>query len=293
MSLLVYGSFLSEALFTLLDGTMKSNLVLAHELLALEAYVSSDLGNLFSRTFPAIADGFSHFANMFDKDEKSAALSPTQRDMLKDLTKHKYLDVAELTAFCPEGLDTNLNTYTKALAAAVDHCSLTYNKLSPEYVLILSRLINQSDYQLDTRETEKIFMGTQKVREEKMKDIGNCFKKGSTVSKCTLETLVQRNSDWHEVFTRTEAINTVINKIDRRQLAKSIKEITSLMDMIKTKMERGELKHISPAVVRGISEGAYQLASEIEMYAAVHYRVMELNGTLNQTVEHYLKAVNP
>lgn len=269
---------------------MKPNLYHAHEVVALEAYVSSDVGALFGRVFPAIHDGFSAFVNMFDQPEKAAALTPGQRDMVKSLAGQKYLDVADLTAFCPEGLDTTLVAYTKALEQAVDHCSKTYHKLSPEYITILSRLINQHDYRLDTKETEKIFVGTQKVREDLMEGVGKCFKKGSTKSKTTLEDLVQRNSDWHEVFTRMDAINTVINKIDRRQLGKSIKEITALLDMVKSKMERGDLKDISPAVIRGISEGAYQLAAEIEMYAAVHYRVLELNGTINATVDHYLKA---
>lgn len=266
---------------------------LTHEYVALESFADPNTGSIFGKAFPVIREGFSKFVGMFDEQEKAPALTSEQRDMVKSLTKQKYLDVADLTAYCPEGLDVDLVTYTKFLEQAVDHVSLTYNKLSPEYVMILGRLINQPDYKLDSRETETIFKGVQKNREEKMHDVGKCFKKGSTKAVTTLGDLVQRNNDWQEVFQRTEAINIVIGKIDRRKLAKSIKEITDMMDMIKSKMERGELENISPQVVRGISEGAFQLASEIEMYAAVHYRVMELNGTLNATVAHYNKSMKP
>ena len=263
---------------------------LQREVVAVEAFAVSDVAGLLKKIFPVVTENFGSFVGMFDTPAEVAALSPSHRKMSTDVVKHQYIDMADLTAYKPPGLSTNYLVYLEALEPAVEHVIQTLGKLAPEFTLLLSRLINQEDYQRSSIFNEAEFKKIEKKREDILKMIGNNFKKGATDVKTTVGNVVSRNADWNLVFNKLEMLNTGIAKVDRKNIARTVKDISDLMDALKTKISNGEMKSVSPEIVRYISEGAYQLASEIELYSVIHYRLLELSGTVNQTVDHFITS---
>ena len=269
---------------------MNTQLKLQRQVIGFEAYSVASVSDLLKRTFPSMVEGLSGFIGLFDKPEAAIQLTTKQSEMLKELPKHSYIDIADLTAWKPPGLDTNLLHYLEPLETGAHHVTAVIADLAPKYTMLISRLINQDDFQRDTRQIEQEFKGVEKTREDIVSDIGKNFKKGATDVKCTIGDVVQRNGDWKLVFEKLETVNTIINKIDRSQLSKAIKEIVELLETLKQKIERGGMDKVSPEIIRGISEGTYQLAATIEFYSVLHYRLLELSGTTNQTIENFLKS---
>ena len=202
---------------------MKNQLYLQREVVAVEAYSTPDVGQLLKNVFPAITAGFANFTGLFDSAAEVPQLSADQRAVLKELPKHTYLDLSVLTAYKPAGLRAVYLTYIDALEIAVNHVSETFERLAPEYTLLLSRLLNQNDYQMQTQNIEMKFRGVEKQRTETMKDIGNCFNKGATDVTTTVGDVVSRNTDWKMVFDRLEAMNMKISKINRTERTKPSK----------------------------------------------------------------------
>ncbi len=272
---------------------MNTQLKLQRQVIGFEAYSTASVSDLLKRTFPSMVEGLSGFIGLFDKQEAAIQLTTKQTEMLKELPKHSYIDIADLTAWKPPGLDTNLLQYLKPLKDGAHEVTGILKNIMPKYTMLISRLINQDDFQRDTRQIEQEFKEVEETREGLLSMIGKNFKRGATDVKCTLGDLVQRNGDWKLVFEELEEANTLINKIDRSQLSKSIKEIVELLETLKTKIERGGMDKVSPEIIRGISEGTFQLAATIEFYSVLHYRLLELSGTTNQTIENFLKSTAP
>ena len=269
---------------------MNTQLKLQRQVIGFEAYSVASVSDLLKKTFPSMVEGLSGFVGMFDKPEAAIQLTSKQNEMLRELPKHSYIDIADLTAWKPPGLDNTLLQYLKPLKDSSHEVSGILKNLMPKYTMLISRLINQDDFQRDTRMIESEFKEVEETREDLLAMIGKNFKKGATDVKCTIGDLVQRNSDWKLVFEELEECNGIINKINRSELAKSIKEIVQLLETLKTKVERGGMDKVSPEIIRGISEGTYQLAATIEFYSTIHYRLLELSGTTTQTIENFLKS---
>jgi hypothetical protein len=179
----------------------------------------------------------------------------------------------------------------EVLKPAVERAADVFHRYLPDYTMIISRLINDHSFQMSSSDLQRGFSGLEKEREKLYENIGKCFKKGDTGTTTTYGNLVQRNGDWKEVIGLIEHMNNSLAKVDRKVLNKKIEETVELLSVLADKIERGELEKVSPQVVKAISEGAYQLGSELEFFSVVYYRMMELTGTVNQTLEHFKKSM--
>jgi hypothetical protein len=63
------------------------------------------------------------------------------------------------------------------------------------------------------------------------------------------------------------------------------------MNILITKIQRGELTGVSPQTVTNIAEGAYSAAEEAEFYAAVYYKSAAFATALNRTMAHVQKSL--
>lgn len=270
---------------------MNKQLIHQREVVALEAFAISDVAGLLKRVFPSVTEGITSFVGRFSPNEPGVSLTSDQSFLLRELPKHNYLDVADLTAYKPAGLAVPLIDYVEALKPAAERAAETFHKYLPGYTMILSRLINDESFQLASSDLTRDFANLEKEREKLYKNIGDCFKKGDTGTTTTYEKLVKRNGDWKEVIAFTEHMTNTMNKVDRKLLNKKIEETVELLSVLAAKIERGELQKVSPQVVKALSEGAYQLGAELEFFSVVYYRLMELTGTMNQTMEHFKKSM--
>lgn len=270
---------------------MNNQLRLQREYVALEAFKISDVSSVLKKIFPAVTESITGFVGRFTNDQPAMSLASEQSYMLREIPKHTYVDLMDLTAYKPQGLEVDLVEYVDNLEVAVSHATETFHKLLPEFTLMLSRLISQEDYQMNSASMVKQYKDLDKQREIMNKDIGGCFKKGSTEAQTTYGKLVKRNADWKEIFERVEKMTIAMNGVDRKVLNKKVEETVELLSVLANKIERGELAKISPQLVEGISEGAYQLGSELEFFSVTYYRLMELTGTMNKTIAHFKTAV--
>ena len=70
-------------------------------------------------------------------------------------------------------------------------------------------------------------------------------------------------------------------------MGKKLDEAVILTTKLIDKINRGQMKGVSPEVVKNLSEGVYEVAKEMEFFSATYYRVMSLNESLNRTVTHF------
>ena len=255
--------------------------------IAMEAFLSNNLPGLLKDIFPAMVTGFTNFTSQFAPSEPAIALTSKQSEFMKELSKHSYLDIAPLTAYVPEGLSVKYLDYATFLLEAVNHIAHIGTVTLPAYSTFLSQVISNTDQKFSTTSFERTYSEMDSKRKILNLDLGVCFKQGSTKTDVTIGDVVSRNSDWPMVFKTTENITHVINSVDRKALHKKISECAELLTVIMNKIKRNEFEGVSPQLVKNLSDGAYQMASELEMYASLHYKALTYVESVNRTIARF------
>jgi hypothetical protein len=257
--------------------------------ISMEAFYGANIKELLSGSFSPLVTEVKSFLHSFMPDTQGIVSTTKVSDFIRSINKHPYLDITPLAAFVPEGLDTTYLEYLESLMKNAAHASTVLNDVLSPYSVFLSQIVNNKDAILETTTFSNMYKSLEKERSSLYENIGKCFKYGSTKTEVTLGDVIKRNSDWEHVFNNVTSITKLINSVDRNILNKKIKECSDLLDIIIAKIKRNELNNATPEVVRNLSDGAYQVASELEFFSVTYYKIIALVTSIDRTTEHFNK----
>lgn len=270
---------------------MTNQLKLLREGVALESVSLRDMSSYFKDIMPSLQDSFKNFVVRFSPHQAPIQeFTSQQRDFEKELSGQAYMNVAQVTAMVPEGLDVPYLDYAEVLLEAVKHASKVMDTLSP-FCDYLARLITDKESALSTKSFENEFKLIEEERKRINEELGGCFKKGSTKAEAAFSDVVQRNADWKSVFERCKEIGATINQVNRQALLKKVHECNVHLEVILKKVREEKLEQIAGATVLNLADGAFQVASELEFYAIAYYKAEVFVACVNQTVEYFNKVM--
>ena len=261
------------------------------KVVALEAFALQDIAGLLRRAFPAIRKGFEDIGSLISPAERPVAFSADQKKFLELLAGQNYVTLSPLPAGVPQGLKVPYLVYAEVLSEAVSHAAQILDELS-RYTLFLGRLVTNHDFQYSADYNPGYYGQLQRQRDDDNQKLGQCFQTGSTRTERTYADVVSRNADWKAVFEVANRLATEINHVDRTIIMKKIGEAVHLLDVIEKKIARNELEDVSPGIVTELSEGAYQMASQLEMYSTVWYKVQTFVTAVNFSTGVVIRAFN-
>lgn len=257
---------------------------------ALEATLDvANMGVLFDRVFPSIAKSFTGFMDLFSHNNPTIDLSHKQEKFLREIPKHKYLDIAPLLAYTPEGLKVTYTTYADELQPAVDHASKVLSVSLNVFSAYLSQLLTTNDGVNSSNSMKRVFSDWEKQRDHLNKGLGKCFDQGSR-TEVSIDRVIDRNGDWSKLLHTLEAMVVTMNTVNHSALKKKIDECVQLIEAVKNKGERGEMKSITPQVMDNLADGAYSVAREVEFYVATYYKVEAFSKAVDATLAHFDKV---
>lgn len=266
---------------------MLNSLRIQRDVVVMESFLSVDLSGLLKNTFPAMLSELSGFVSKFVPDQPAITLTSKQHEFVKEVSKHPYLDIAPFAAFVPEGLDVTYYKYAERLTPAVEHATKSTIAQLSSYTVFLSQLINNAETKLGTVAFTKPYQEIERARAGLNQKLGECFKRGSTKTDVTIGTVVDRNADWVSVFQHSDALVQSVNRVDRKMLNKKVAECGQLLNTVMELIRNNKLEGISPQAVNNLADGTYQVACELEFYAAVHYKVLAYAESINRTVKNF------
>ncbi len=270
---------------------MDTQLKQQRSIVALEAYTVDDLQGLVRRVFPSIQKGMASFKNVFSS-EHAIGLTGRQRDFLKITDKRTYPSLMPLTAFVPEGLKVSYLDYAQALSPAVEHACQAPSVIN-QYAIFLAMLVSNRSAIFETQAQTKVYTALGKERDSLNKEIGKCFTPGGNKTDVKIQDVVGRNSDWPSIMTATDDMSKAMNKVDRTHLNKKVEECVELLGHIGKAIAAGEFDKVAPAVIMDLSDGAYQVAAELEFYSVMFYRLDALCKSMDRTIAHVSKVTTP
>lgn len=252
---------------------------------ALEAFSAQDVLGLVKSVYADITSAFSGFVAHFNPSEQPALqMTSDQQKFLRDLQARSYSTLRAVSVATPEGLESTYLEYLARLEKAVAHSvAMPQSTLYP-FATFLASLVNNFDATRSTQLLDIRYPSLEVDRKKLIGQMASCFEKGSHRAERAYELVIARNSDWPELFKRTDAAIQAINKVDRKALDKKAKECVELLGVIQKKLERGDFNELSPEVAKNLAQGAYQVASELEFFAVVYYKSAALSGSINRAV---------
>jgi hypothetical protein len=260
------------------------------DVVALEAFTAPDLSGLVNKVFPTIESGIAGFRGMFTTTP-AVGLTSNQRDFLKHIEKERYTNMMPLAAFVPEGLKVSYLEYAMALFAAAEHASHVPAVIN-DFATFLASLVSNRAAIFETTSKRKQFYSLKESRDAFTKAISKCFD-GTNRSEVKIENVIDRNADWAEVLKHCDTMSRAMNSVSRKELNRKIEECTELLERIGKMIQQGHFDKVSPEVVMDLSEGAYQVASELEFYSVMFYRVEALCQSVDRTMKHVEKVLQP
>lgn len=252
-------------------------------MIALEAFSTSDLSGLLKRAFPQMVDDLKSFIGIANPLAAAIQLTPEARAFIGNVVnKHSYMDTAPMAAWVPEGMTATYSDYLPVLQASVDHAAGVVDETLIPYCTLLSKLISNKDDQLSTQAYD--YSGLEKVRDGLQAANDKCFKRGSSTAQASLGDVVKRNSEWEHILSTSNKLLDKMNKVDRKALNKKVDESAHLLDTIIKKLKNEEFTTISPQVVENLANGAYQVGKELEFFSITYYRVLSFVEAVNKTI---------
>lgn len=271
---------------------MINSMRITSERVALEAFAVADLAALVKRAFPQMLEDFKGLMGFTNTVEQAIQLTPDARSFVNDIArKHSYIDIAPLTAWVPQGFTGDYLSYAPSLQAQVAHVEQLLGTTLGPFTGFLAKVLTNYDDQLSTQTNSYIQL--EKVRTTLEVDNAKHFKAGSVVVQSSLGNVVKRNADWEVVLQLTNELTTRMNKIDRRMINKKIAESADLLERLIRQIKNKKIEHLTPQVVTNISNGAFQVAKEVEFYSIVYYRVMAFSDAISKTVSATKEVFKP
>lgn len=218
-------------------------------------------------------------------------LSQEQQRFLALLDKASFAEVRQLRADVPEGFCGNFLAYATALADVASQLTNLAAEVLTPYTVFLAQLMGTSNLALLTQDRQHVYVGMTKEREDGEKALGTFFKTGRKEATQRIGEVMARNGDWSPLFEQLRKASDAINAVNRAQLTQLIDQAEDYLGVLHEQLAQGKMAHVTPETSKALAEGAFQVASHIEFYSLVHFRVLVLTEAVKATVERVNKIL--
>ena len=233
---------------------------------------------------PSIVRGFSNGEDI-TKLPDFAKVTREEQVFLEHLKKINYLEMRELKAYVPAGLEVSYIEYIEALKPVVASLQRIVADVLNPYAHFLAGVVSDKRAALATDFFSFNHKEIETKRKEAYASISKCFSSTNNQETTTIAKVVGRNSDWPDIFKEVKALTTALKSVNRSTVMHLTKQCEDYLSIIHDNLHSNKLDKVTPEVANTLAQGAYQVASELEHFSIVYYRVLSLEGCISNTVD--------
>lgn len=258
---------------------------------SVDSMAMESLSLALTNAVPAIVNGFTAIINSIKPETVGIETKLDTKSIVGKINDYPYVNLSQLPLPVPEGMNVKYHRYLEALDAAVTRTERLQSTID-NFIQYTSDILTNSTSRLKTDFNQKGYQQIESEREALYAGLGACFLKGANHAALKYNKVVDRNREWAGIYSKATDLAVRINSIDRKKLLKTSNHLKELLNKVKQTAERGGFDVSSPEVIKNLSEGSYQVASELEFYAVCYYRLQVLAAVLKQDSEVLAKATN-
>lgn len=256
----------------------------------------SNIGGKLLKLMPEIVTGFFTVKDDLAAPKEAlpklreAKLRGNQEDFLRITRDIPYSELRELRAYVPAGLSTTYLDAFGALLPATEYIMAIRGQVIEPYMHLLGQLVSDQNSTLSTKDYSKIFQKAQATRKAVMGNLDGCFVRGDK-NETTVRHVIGRNADWPAVLQANNTVVANLDAIDLPGIERQLQQCSDYLTILFERLKEGGMANASPEVANGLSEGAYNVALEMQMLAAVYFRALQMSQSVESTVAHITECM--
>jgi hypothetical protein len=249
----------------------------------------SEVAERLKGLMPSIAANF-EFSKEISNLQDVKNLSAEEQKFLQLIEPTSFAEVRIFRADVPEGFSGNLLAYASVLAQCAQGVTNLGSEVLLPYTVYLAQLMSKDKPASMSDNRQHIYIKMQHERDEGNKAI-EAFFKGNKESQVRVGEVLSRNADWKPLFDDVRKAVDAVNAINRNELSQQVAQAEEYLRILGDQMEKGNIAAVTPEAAQALAEGAFQVASHIEFYAVIHFRVLVLANAVKSTVERINKIL--
>lgn len=262
----------------------RQNLYLSIEALAVETNIFLQGTSLLKGLMGYVQDTFKFSSTLTTTDDLKP-LSSDQKKFVKLVDHTPYASMTGIKAYVPEGMHSTYLDYMKTLVKLVDHIKTVEKDTLDPYLFYLGQFISNKDTAASIHNDGPMFKKQDKVRQDLYLEVAHHFTKSSHEAQTTLGQVIHRNNDWTVTFKELQKLIDGIESVNRRSLQAKINQGCDYVKVIVDQYSKDATSNVSKQAAQKLADYTYSVAKELEMYADVHYRILALRGSIDNTMQ--------
>ena len=182
----------------------------------------------------------------------------------------------------PEGFIGNVDKYQASLAFSVDYYEEVTSVLLREFYVTVAAFVTNKDRKLSIKDDTAKFKGYEATRTGLTKDISSHFSKGNT-GRTLFHDAYGSYGEFKKVCKDNNSLTKRLDQIDLKKVADQVKKIVDTLDIAIASAERGDYDKASNEALMNMANGTFELAQQVEFFAATAYRIKALTFAIGET----------
>lgn len=262
----------------------------ANDQIALELFNTMSVPGVFKGLVTQVLDTFK-FTSAFTTLEKIEPLPKDQAKFLKLVNSMPYTSLGELRAFTVEGMKESYLDFLKVLLPVSEYVMNVQSTLVTPYANFLAQFISDHKFSTSVYDDKKELEKIEKKREQIYKDFSKLYGKESYKSQVNVKNVIERNADWAKIFPELNKVIKNLESVDRADLKNQIKQCTDYIEIILKDFDNRTDRKVSQEAAHRLSNHAYTIGKELELFSTTYYRALALRGAIENTMESIKDAL--
>ena len=218
-------------------------------------------------------------------------LDKYQKAFLSEIEGVPYTELRELRAFVPEGVSVTYLEYLKTLVPVTAYLKDIQRDVTSPYLFLLAQMVSDVNANISTKSEQATYEKMKAVRDEAYESLAKLYEKNSYKAMTKVGAVIERNADWKDVFTQLKSCVINVESVNRESIARQIKQCTDYLEIIYQNLSKDNAKSTSQEAAQNLAAGAYEVAQQLQFFSTTYYRVLALNGSVKNTIEHIQKSI--
>jgi hypothetical protein len=253
------------------------------KMVGMESFSAMNVPGVFKSLVSEVFETFK-FTSSLTSVEKIDLLPKDQSKFLKIIQSVPYTSLGEVRAYTPEGMHLTYLEFLDVLSDASIYVQNIQKELVAPYALFLGRFISDKKFSADCFDDKKYLEKLENTRENFYKRFGACYTKESYKAETKVKQVVQRNADWEKVFHQLNQVIKNLEAVDRTVLKNQIKQCTDYIEIILKEFSSETDRKVSQEAAHRLSNHAYTIGRELELFSTTYYRALALRGCVENTI---------
>jgi hypothetical protein len=103
--------------------------------------------------------------------------------------------------------------------------------------------------------------------------------------------VVERNGDWEKVFKEINPIISSLEGVDRKKIQAQIKQCNDYLEIIIQEFSKNKDRKVSQEAANRLSNLAYDIGRDLEFYATTHFRLLQIRGGIEVTMNRISESL--